>query len=81
MLISTKADFKLDVPGKLDFVKYPDSFRASLVQVSNSGYEAFSTAHSSMLEISMHSTNIPVKVKNAVGCLLQGSNSDIKLVR
>eukprot|EP00026_Physarum_polycephalum_P004372 Phypoly_transcript_04390.p1 GENE.Phypoly_transcript_04390~~Phypoly_transcript_04390.p1 ORF type:complete len:693 (+),score=158.35 Phypoly_transcript_04390:77-2155(+) len=80
MLISTKADFKLDTPQKeLQYVKYPNSFRASLVQVSNCGWEAFNKAHSSMLQIAQHSGNVPTKVKNAVACLLQGSPSDVSI--
>ncbi|CAG2194429.1 unnamed protein product [Mytilus edulis] len=48
MAIATKKDFSLDktIPeGGFKFVKYPGSFRACLVQISNSGCEAFMEAH------------------------------------
>ena len=48
MLISTEKDFSLKKQEPLDgfkYMKHPESFRASLVQVSNAGWKAFNEAH------------------------------------
>lgn len=48
MLISTEKDFSLkkqEPLGGFKNMKYPESFRASLVQVSNAGWRAFNEAH------------------------------------
>ena len=46
MLIAGEKDFSLSKPEKgFQFIRYPDSFRACLVHVSNSGWIAFNEAH------------------------------------
>lgn len=48
MLISTEKDFSLEKQRPLNGFKYieqPESFSASLVQVSNAGWRAFNEAH------------------------------------
>ena len=46
MLIAGEKDFSLSKPEKgFQFIRYPESFRACLVQVSNSGWTAFNEAH------------------------------------
>lgn len=48
MLIAGEKDFSLENqrPDKgFEFIKHPESFRACLVQVSNTGWRAFNKAH------------------------------------
>ena len=81
ILISADTDFSLeDKPPKDGFqlLRYPNSFRASLVQVSHSGWEAFNEAHTSMDQIKLHSANVDTHVKNAVKFLLKGSPQEVK---
>lgn len=57
MLISTEKDFSLEKREPKDgfkYMQYPDSFRASLVQVCNAGWRAFNEAHTVKTKI-MHS--------------------------
>ena len=63
----------------LKHLKYPKSFRACLVQISNSGWNAFNSAHSNMDQIRLRSELIPNTVKHVVGTLLQASNKEIEL--
>ena len=81
ILISADSDFSLeDKPPKDGFqlLRYPNSFRASLVQVSHSGWEAFNEAHTSMDQIKLHSANVDTHVKNAVKFLLKGSPQEVE---
>ena len=81
ILISADTDFSLeDKPPKDGFqlLRYPNSFRASLVQVSHSGWEAFNEAHTSMDQIKLHSANVDTHVKNAVKFLLKGSPQEVE---
>ena len=76
ILISSEADFSLqDEKGSIrfEFLKYPNSFRACLVQVSNRGWDAFNKAHTSMDQIRLYSSNVDQHVKTAVKFLIAGS--------
>ena len=51
MLISTEKDFSLEKQrpeNGFKYIEHPESFRASLVQVSNAGWRAFNEAHKVM---------------------------------
>ena len=81
IIISAGTDFSLEEkPPKDGFkhLRYPNSFRASLVQVSNSGWDAFNEAHTSMDQIRLHSLNVDTHVKNAVKFLLKGSPEEVE---
>ena len=81
ILISSDEDFSLqDKKGSVKFehLKYPDSFRACLVQVSNNGWDAFNKAHTSMDQIRLFSSNVDKHVKTAVRFLIAGSAEDIE---
>ena len=81
ILISSDADFSLqDKKGsiKFEFLKYPDSFRACLVQVSNRGWDAFNKAHTSMDQIRLYSSNVEKHVKTAAKFLIAGSAEDVQ---
>ena len=81
ILISSEADFSLqDDKGSIrfEFLKYPNSFRACLVQVSNRGWDAFNKAHTSMDQIRLYSSNVDQHVKTAVKFLIAGSAADVQ---
>lgn len=75
IFISSKDDFSIRKggPEKGDFkhIKYPDSFRACLMQVCNSGWYAFNEAHKSMDQIRLYTSSVPDYIKTAVRILLQ----------
>lgn len=79
MAIATKKDFSLDkkIPeGGFKFVKYPGSFRACLVQISNSGCEAFLEAHKSMDKIRLYTIQFRENIRHAVNILINGSGEE-----
>ncbi|OQV11800.1 hypothetical protein BV898_13925 [Hypsibius exemplaris] len=67
-VLSGAGDFAMTslMNGKAQFVRYPESFSASLVQVSNEGWSAFNTAHRNMDSIQMYTYQIPRTVNNAL---------------
>ncbi|CAG2213410.1 unnamed protein product [Mytilus edulis] len=80
ILISADTDFSLDEKPPRDgfkLLRYPNSFRESLVQVSNAGWGAFNEAHTSMDQIRLHSGNVDGHVKNAVKFLMQGTPDEV----
>ena len=51
-LVAGQRDFSLaPPPNGFKCIKYPDSFRANLVHLSNEGYNAFLQAHTNMDQI------------------------------
>lgn len=81
ILISADTDFTLEEkPPKDGFklLRYPNSFRTSMVQVCNTGWMAFNEAHTSMDQIRLHSGNVDSHVKNAVKFLLRGSPVEVE---
>ncbi|XP_072906495.1 uncharacterized protein [Hemitrygon akajei] len=74
IFISAGEDFAIDkvVPKKgFQYMKYPKSFRASLVQVSNEGWEAFQEAHKNMDQIRLLAVNVPNDMRDVVKFLMQ----------
>ncbi|XP_041067854.1 uncharacterized protein LOC121290884 isoform X2 [Carcharodon carcharias] len=72
--LSAGEDFEIDKEtpiGGFKYLKYPKSFRASLVQVSNQGWEAFQEAHKNMDQIRLHTLTVPIDMKNAVNFIMQ----------
>ncbi|XP_034146570.1 uncharacterized protein LOC105027184 [Esox lucius] len=81
IFISSKQDFSIkagEPTGGFMFIKYPDSFRACLLQVCNSGWEAFNEAHKSMDQIRLHTQNVPPYIKAAVEILVQNDDVLVK---
>ncbi|XP_051784936.1 uncharacterized protein LOC114653829 isoform X4 [Erpetoichthys calabaricus] len=79
VFISSNDDFSINKnppKGGFKYIRYPDSFRACLMQVSNNGWMAFNEAHKNMDQIRLHSDNVPSYMKMAVKTLMQG-NPDI----
>ncbi|XP_027014721.2 uncharacterized protein LOC113650525 [Tachysurus fulvidraco] len=81
VFISSKTDFSINKnPPKVGykFIKYPESFRACLMQVCNSGWCAFNEAHKNMDQIRLYTMAVPDYMKMAVKILFQGSDEVVE---
>ncbi|XP_036374241.1 uncharacterized protein LOC118770587 [Megalops cyprinoides] len=81
VFISSNVDFSIrqgSPEGGFKHVKYPDSFRACLMQVCNAGWRAFNEAHKNMDQIRLHTSNVPTYIKSAVKILLQDDDTLIQ---
>ncbi|KAL7826678.1 hypothetical protein AOLI_G00318870 [Acnodon oligacanthus] len=79
--ISSETDFSINKNPPKDgykYIKYPDSFRACLMQVCNSGWWAFNEAHKNMDQIRLHTMAVPDYMKTAVKILFHG---DVEVVK
>lgn len=69
MVASTRADFSLERSKPIGGFKYitnPSSFRATLVQISNEGWDAFHEAHVNMDKIQLYMEQVPNRIKSAL---------------
>ena len=75
LVLSSNRDFPLTRPPHFAFqhIKDPDSFRATLAQVSGSMYSALIGAHTAMDRIQLNVQQIPDHVKTALKLVLAGS--------
>ncbi|KAG8127730.1 hypothetical protein E2320_014623 [Naja naja] len=75
IFISTgQGDFSINMlPPEEGFqhLKYPESFKASLCQVSNQGWAAFNEAHVNMDQIRLLASSIPEQMNTIVRTLIQ----------
>ncbi|XP_051868634.1 uncharacterized protein LOC127568666 isoform X2 [Pristis pectinata] len=74
IFLSAGEDFAIDKnapKGGFKHMKYPKSFRASLVQVSNKGWEAFQEAHKNMDQIRLLAVTVPTDMRDVVKFLMQ----------
>ncbi|XP_058622965.1 uncharacterized protein LOC131534230 [Onychostoma macrolepis] len=81
VFISSSADFSINKntpKNGYKYIKYPDSFRACLMQVCNSGWWAFNEAHKSMDQIRLHTAQVPDYMKAAVKILFEGNDEVVK---
>ncbi|KAI4896564.1 hypothetical protein NFI96_005805 [Prochilodus magdalenae] len=81
VFISSNTDFSINKnppKGGYKFIKYPDSFRACLMQVCNSGWWAFNEAHKNMDQIRLHTMAVPDYMKTAVKILFQGNDEVVE---
>ncbi|XP_016330824.1 uncharacterized protein LOC107679709 [Sinocyclocheilus anshuiensis] len=81
VFISSSTDFSINKNPPKDgykFIKYPDSFRACLMQVCNSGWWAFNEAHTSMDQIRLHTAQVPDYMKTTVKILFQDNDEVVK---
>ncbi|XP_026140159.1 uncharacterized protein LOC113116295 [Carassius auratus] len=81
VFISSSTDFSINKNPPKDgykFIKYPDSFRACLMQVCNSGWWAFNEAHKNMDQIRLYTAQVPDYMKTAVKILFQGNDEVVK---
>ncbi|XP_061108252.1 uncharacterized protein LOC133135340 [Conger conger] len=78
VFISSNTDFSIrkgGPEGGFKYAKYPDSFRACLMQVCNSGWRAFNEAHKNMDQIRLYTNSVPNYIKTAVKILLQDDDN------
>ena len=59
-------------------IKYPDSFKASLTQLCNEGYEAFALSHEAMDDVRLSTLSIPTDMKFVVKLLMKGSDYEVE---
>lgn len=81
VFISSTADFSINKNPPKDgytHIKYPESFRACLMQVCNSGWWAFNEAHTSMDKIRLHTAQVPDYMKTTVKILFQDNDEVIQ---
>ncbi|XP_030641440.1 uncharacterized protein LOC115821789, partial [Chanos chanos] len=81
VFISSTKDFSISANPPRDgykYIKYPESFRACLMQVCNSGWWAFNVAHKSMDQIRLHTSTVPDYMKTVVKILFQGSDEVVE---
>ncbi|KAI4883601.1 hypothetical protein NFI96_001370 [Prochilodus magdalenae] len=81
VFISSSTDFSINKnppKGGYKFIRYPDSFRACLMQVCNSGWWAFNEAHKNMDQIRLHTMAVPDYMKTAVKILFQGNDEVVE---
>ncbi|TRY59492.1 hypothetical protein DNTS_017883 [Danionella cerebrum] len=74
VFISSSTDFSINKnppQGGFKHIRYPDSFRACLMQVCNGGWGAFNEAHKSMDQIRLHTAQVPEYMTAAVNILFQ----------
>lgn len=77
VFISSSDDFSINKnpPEKgYKYIKYPESFRACLMQICNSGWHAFNEAHKNMDQIRIHTGTVPDYMKAAVKILFHGTD-------
>jgi len=80
VLLATSRDFTLN-DGKSNpeykYLTHPNSFRASLNQISNSGYFAFLEAHTGMHRILQETASASAVIEEALNILLNGTSDDL----
>jgi hypothetical protein len=73
LMSNQRMDFPINVnspPGGFKNIKYPKSFRTTLLQISHDGYLAFLKAHTNMDKIRMYNSNVPSHIKDATRYLM-----------
>ena len=76
MVLASKKDFAFTLPTPnhiYQYMKYPNSFRATLVQVANQISNAFFTAHTNMDTIQVNMQQIPTHLKTVLKLLTSAS--------
>ncbi|KAJ3352771.1 hypothetical protein GGF32_003581 [Allomyces javanicus] len=82
-LVATKRDFSIreSAPtGGFQFIKYPDSLRACLVQVTNGGLRAFNKAQTNMMRIKSLSQGMPDQIESVFKILVMGNVMEVQQV-
>uniref|UniRef100_A0A3P9LXF0 Uncharacterized protein n=1 Tax=Oryzias latipes TaxID=8090 RepID=A0A3P9LXF0_ORYLA len=80
VFISSGTDFSINKnppKGGFKHIKYPESFRACLMQVCNSGWQAFNIAHKNMDQIRIYTASVPGHMKDTIKILFQGNDEII----
>ncbi|XP_060721248.1 uncharacterized protein LOC132842539 [Tachysurus vachellii] len=74
---NSNSDFSINKnPPKVGYkyIKYPESFRACLMQVCNFSCWVFNEAHKNMDEIKLHTMEVPDYMKSALKILFEGND-------
>uniref|UniRef100_A0A3P9HBX7 Uncharacterized protein n=1 Tax=Oryzias latipes TaxID=8090 RepID=A0A3P9HBX7_ORYLA len=80
VFISSGTDFSINKnppKGGFKHIKYPESFRACLMQVCNLGWQAFNMAHKNMDQIRIYTASVPGHMKDTIKILFQGNDEII----
>lgn len=82
LVLASRRDFPLKRPPRFNFthITNPDSFRATLAQVSGSMYSALLGAHTAMDRIQLNVQQVPGHVKTALKLVLAGTPMLIELM-
>ncbi|XP_041059733.1 uncharacterized protein LOC121286762 [Carcharodon carcharias] len=83
IIISSVSDFPVNkhTPDRqYKYIKYPESFRACLMQVSNQGWKSFNLAHTNMDQVRLHSQSVPTHLKNTVKTLMEGDQQALQKI-
>jgi hypothetical protein len=82
LVLASKRDFPLTRPPNFSFqhIKHPNSFRATLAQISGSMYSALVGAHTAMDRIQLNVQQVPIHVKTALKLVLAGSPTLIEIL-
>lgn len=81
VFLSSNSDFSINKNVPKDgfkYIKYPESFRACLMQICNTGWQAFNIAHKNMDQIRIHTANVPEYMKAAVKILFQDNDEIVE---
>ncbi|XP_072120796.1 uncharacterized protein [Mobula birostris] len=76
--LSSAGDFPLNrhnTEHHYQHLRYPESFRACLAQLSNQGWKTFNLAHKNMDQIRLHSQSVPEHTRAALHTLLRGDGA------
>ncbi|UJR11918.1 hypothetical protein I4U23_016096 [Adineta vaga] len=82
MVVASKRDFPLTMPANQTFIeiKYPQSFRTTLTQLSGSMYDALFNAQQNMYGVTLNMEQIPRHVKKAMQLIPVASPKLISLM-
>ncbi|XP_030646401.1 uncharacterized protein LOC115826659 [Chanos chanos] len=72
--VSSSDDFSINKNPPKDgfkFIRYPESFRACLMQVCNAGWRAFNEAHKNMDQIRLYTLQVPEHIKTCMELTVQ----------
>ncbi|CAF3715450.1 unnamed protein product [Rotaria sp. Silwood1] len=80
MVLASKRDFPFQAPlGYVyRYIRYPNSFRATLAQVSSDMYNALMGAHTAMDRIQLAIQQVPTHVKTAMKLITSAGNAMLK---
>lgn len=80
MVLASKRDFPFQAPVGYIYrhIRYPNSFRATLAQVSSDMYNALMGAHTAMDRIQLAIQQVPTHVKTAMKLITSASNAMLK---
>jgi hypothetical protein len=82
MVLASKRDFPFQTPDgyTYQYIKYPNSFRTTLAQVSSDMYNALMGAHTGMDQIQLAIKQVPTHVKTVMKLLSSATDSMLKLM-